>query len=156
MLALLLLLAGGPPDLNRLGADDWTAREREYQRCDCVLMALLLPPCHENPEVDARVKRLRAKNLRLLDAEFLERVTYRSDYGQWVRVYLATGRTRIGTEDVFNDLCEIKDDARANAVFAAMPAPPGYGQWYLRTNYGDFVEYLHYHWRIAPMPREKE
>jgi hypothetical protein len=159
MFALLLLL--GPPDLARLGADDWHTREAEELRCSNFFRALLLPASHPDPEVNFRVKRIRAKQLRWLDPEYVERVTYRDDFRAWVKLYLVTGRTRIHPEDLFHDIH--KQNWKSDAIFGVMPnietrAGVNYNGWLrgdiMEGEYEIWLRFLDYHLHRAPMPRE--
>lgn len=150
----LVALFVGTPDLKRLGADDWTTRERETQRCDCFLRALFLPTHHPNPEVDARVQRLRTRNLRWLDGEWIERRIYRHSFEGWAKQFLVHGPSRLArTEDVREGVWA--NDLKMGTVIRLMRFPPSWDVIQL-NNAAVWNELLDYNWQIAPMPRRKD
>ena len=159
MLALSLwLFALTPPNLERLGAPDWHVREAEHARCDNLLLSLLLPPGHACPEIDARCRDLRTRNLRSLCPVYRERCLLLGDFAAWVREYLQPGRSRLARE--WDTFVLIHTDARrADLVFAALPVPANGSQAWLRGHfvsgeYERYLEHLDYHGRVAPMPNE--
>ena len=154
LIVWLAALFVGTPDIKRLGADDWTTRERETQRCDCFWRALFLPTHDANPEIDRRVQLLRTGNLRWLDAEYIERRIYRHSFEGWAKRYLVHGPSRLARAmDVVNGIWN--DDLKTNAVLRLLKIPPSWdvidfcdpAQW---------NELLDYNWQIAPMPRRKD
>jgi hypothetical protein len=162
MSALLFLLGFGPgPDLARLGADDWRSREAEHARCDNFLFALLLPDRHQDPEINHRLRSIKAKNLKWLDARYIERAVHSRDFSAWVRLYVLEGDSvAYSPAEVFFELhC---DDQKADAYFAlADPDLPPHLQCWLRGSiaHGEFEQFeAHrraYRESRAPAPREK-
>jgi hypothetical protein len=157
---LLLFASYFAPDLSRLGADDWNTREREEARCDHFLSALMLPVRHGDPEVNYRIRALRARNLRWLRADYLERRVFATDFGQWARLYLFTGRSLIARD--FDTFAAIHcDNPKALAVFERWsPWSPFNGGGFLTGSifageYETYLNYLDYHLSIAPAPRER-
>jgi hypothetical protein len=149
LLALLLMLAG-PPDLARLGDDDFATREAEEQRCDCLLRALLLPASHADAETDFRVKRVRRRRLKWLRPEYVERCVQRADYRAWLAGWFVPGRSALPLEEVFDGL-QREGDWRV-----ALGERWGYwhgGAWAL-DDLPTFRDYCDYHRMIAPLPRE--
>lgn len=156
---LLWLLSFAAPDLGRLGADDWHTRERESERCDCFLMALRLPACHADPEIDYRVKKLRSRNLRYLNSLYVESVLFREGFEQWVRWYLMQpGRTKLELIEVLDAIQ--RDPQKRETLLSVLPVQPGENSSFLNppfapTDLPRFEAYLSYHWYPAPMPRQK-
>lgn len=128
MFLLVVLDALLCPNLHRLGADDFGVREAETERCDCLLLALLLPESHPDAEVNYRIRLLRAK-WRLGGG--IDRMAFRWCFG---------------------------DAVRSGALFAALPLPPGESGNFLDrppvpTDFPRFQRYLDTHrYRIAPRP----
>ena len=166
--ALLFLLGLAPgPDLARLGADDWRVREAESARCDNLPFALLLPARPgENPEVNARVRAIRAKQLGRIDARAIERRVHAADYSTWLRLYVLDGESRAYTPaEVFHELHG--DDRLADLFFALAPADADdHYQLWLRgpVQAGEYERFLlvvaaykrgELYRYPAPMPRAK-
>ena len=140
-----------------LGADDWETREAATARLDHTLAAWFLPAAHHDPEINYRLRGLRAKNLRWADPQYVERVVFRRDFGAWVRLYLTPNRSIIAPEwDTFADIHG--DHGKANAVFALWPVG-GASEMFLRGRiesgeYERYLEFLDYNRGVAPVPRE--
>lgn len=155
LLWILTLTAG--PDVGRLGADDWHTRERETARVDNVLLALLLPKTSEDPEVDYRIRLLRTRNLKWLDAVYVERQILRADFAVWLDSYLFAGRSGIAGE--WDTFALIHTDAgKAMVVFRGWPPMPGQPRSFLfgvicPGEYERYRAYLDYHLMRAPPPR---
>lgn len=159
MFVAAALLLSYAPDLNRLGSDDFATREAEHRRLDNPLSALMLPRHHEDPEVDFRIKRIRAKNLKQFDPFYIERKLYREDFVGWVRGYLVTGRTMQSDDELFAEW--FGNTERVNELAAVLPDTTGRNFSFLRAplsafDFVHFVEYLDaYRDHIAPAPRAK-
>jgi hypothetical protein len=104
--AWLLFVFPTLPNLDALGSEDWRTREREHQRCDSPLVAILLPLQHGDPEVNRRIVELRRKHLRWLwDAEFVERWIHHNDYERWLTVYVLGDKpSQFDEYDVFHEM----------------------------------------------------
>lgn len=157
MTALCLwLLSFFAPRLDRLGADDWETRERETERCDCFALAVVLPVRHDDPEVDHRVRRLRARNLRWLSGRYVERIVLRESVREWARLYVAPNRSALARErDTFVWLHS--SWPRAADLFRELPHPDRKTGFLSGTivpgEYEEYLDYLDYHQFSAPHPR---
>ena len=154
ILVWLAALFVGTPDIKRLGADDWTTRERETRRCDCFWRALFLPTHHDDPEIDRRVQLLRTRNLRWLDGEYIERRIYRQSFEGWAKRYLVHGPSRLARAA---EMCDEVwgDDLKTNAMLRLLTIPPWWEAIAVH-DYAQWNELLDYNWQIAPMPRRKD
>lgn len=148
----LLFALGGPPDLAKLGHDSWAVRERETDRCSNMLMALMLPPRHDDPEIDFRVKRIRTRCLRLIDPECVERAVHRADYAAWLKLYWCPNHSRFAEVDVFVELYE--GWQQKMALDRLWDRVPPDRSWPF-SDFDNFREWCRYNWRVAPMPRER-
>lgn len=154
----LLTLAAGP-DLSRLGADDWDVREAETTRCDNALSALLLPAWHPDPEVNYRVRTLRARNLRWIDPVYVERLAIRNEFHLWLRLYLAADRSAFEPRSIFDDIHA--HPLKATALFRMWPVRPGTSESFLfgsvvEGEYERWLDHCDYHLHRAPAPREAD
>lgn len=140
------------PDLARLGHDQFAVREAETARCSNIVSALLLPAAHPDPEVDYRVRLVRRQQLRWLSPEYVERVTYREDYGKWLDLFFCPGRNRICDADVWADLDWTKRSAILDRWGWQQDWWDGCPLWQLTL--AQFREWCDYNRRVAPPPRE--
>ena len=153
MLASLLLLLGAP-DASRLASPDYETREREEARCDSLLMALLLPRSHPDPEADARIRRLRQRNLRWVEGEYLERLAFRHDWKQWLDRWFLPNRSRIALRDVYDEIDA--NCGRCRELLGRWGIPTYHVDFQLRyaVDFWEFAGWCEFHRNIAPMPRE--
>jgi hypothetical protein len=93
LLYLLAVLIAA--DVPRLGADDWNEREAAHQRLSNPLSALFLPARDDDPEIDRRLKQLRAQNLRWCNPVWIERQTLAADPAEWAARYFVPDCSRI-------------------------------------------------------------
>lgn len=157
MFLVLLFATWVNGQVAQLGDDSFAAREAATARLDSVFMALFLPTCSEDPEINHRLRELSRRRGKWLDAVYVERRVYRSDWGGWLAWYLVSGRSRIAEErDTFEDIH--RDVAKVRMVFRAWP--PIYDTRFLLGSiidgeYEQWLDYLDYHQGRAPAPAEK-
>lgn len=161
---LVIAVLFAPPDYGRLGSDDWHTREAETQRLDNPFAPLALVP-QSCPEVNQRIAYLRAKNLKWCNPWWQEQLAFRDDFPRWVRDFLATGKTRHNPRALY---ALFHEDAHTikykliEVMLRILPDPCQNGHresvWraFYFSEFGLWEDYLHYHWHIAPAPREVE
>jgi hypothetical protein len=166
-MSLLLWIAAvvGPPDLSRLGADDFRVREAEGRRCESLWMALLLPARHDDPEIDFRVKEIRRRQFARLDAANWERRLHAEDFREWLRVCVVEGDSRAYSRmEVFLELRGSAEKARCLMDLTGPGRGPGSFEgslpgWLVGTilpgEFDCFCDHLDYHKLRAPLPHSK-
>jgi hypothetical protein len=150
LVLLIAALVSGQVPL--LGADEFEVRERATARLDNPFAALFLPRGDADPEVNYRLRGLHTRNLRCLDAEFVERAVHRADYARWLDWYFCPGVNRITDRDAWEEL----DGPRAAHLRDRWPTGCQSDEvwlWWNVWSYSEFREYCDYHRGTAPQPR---
>lgn len=153
MWLLMLLSMWVDGEAAKLGADSFDVREAAQARLSCPLLALCLPPRSDDPEIDARLKAIRSRQLRWMRMEYLERAAFRSNFGAWLDWYFIPNRSGIDLVDVHAELTADWERMRQLAE--------RWGGWCLYTDewcyslsdQNDFRFLCDYHRAVAPAPR---
>ena len=88
---VILFAAWVDAQVPQLGHDRWEAREAAQARLDSFLPALFLPFRSDDPEIDYRVKALRARNLKWFDPAYHERALHCRDFRRWLALCVLEG-----------------------------------------------------------------
>lgn len=138
-----------------LGHDEYAVREAAHRRLDNPLAALFLPATSDDAEIDYRLRRLRAQNLKWFDPRRPERILHATDYRAWMQRYVIDGDPRAYTlAEVFG---EMRADRNKVAVYMELTGC-GTQPWLTGPIFPhEFDQFLAHRagLRAAPMPRAK-